>query len=253
MELMAPVLYQTGYQSLLPQPLPSAHVNYKVYSKFTMGACMSRPLVQRDTFEMNGNTPLQPFKTYISITDHSEAISKRMIFWETQPSYSVYPVNKGRIEIWQTIRLACEAEDLETAQAIVDSAKIKIPTGRFTDGCFDELGNHYIIPDYCVGVIDKPKPSTLRKSVADLQVEEEGILDEANAFKLKLRLSSGNDIEFTVSKNFTISQLQMLIKKQPNWSSKSFMILHFGKTLLPTSTLEEALIDGRTIVQVFLK
>ena len=57
------------------------------------------------------------------------------------------------MEIWQTIRLACEADDLLTAQAIIDSAQIKIPTGKFTDGCFDELGNHYVIPDYCIGPI----------------------------------------------------------------------------------------------------
>ena len=62
--------------------------------------------------------------------------------------------NKGRVEIWQTLKLACEADDLGTAQAIIDSANIKVPTGKFTDGCFDELGNHYVIPSYCIGVIE---------------------------------------------------------------------------------------------------
>ncbi|KAJ3077933.1 hypothetical protein HK102_004853 [Quaeritorhiza haematococci] len=70
--------------------------------------------------------------------------SQRDEFWDTQPSYS------GRQEIWMALRLACEAATQEDAQAIIDSANITIPTGNLTEGCYDELGNHYVIPIFCI-------------------------------------------------------------------------------------------------------
>ncbi|KAI8814054.1 hypothetical protein BJ742DRAFT_786309 [Cladochytrium replicatum] len=94
-----------------------------------------------------GNRPLRP-KDQLKWTapDNTTPLmlaSQREAFWDTQPTYS------GRREIWQALRAACEAESLEMAQVIIDSANIQIPTGNLADGCYDELGNHYIIPLFC--------------------------------------------------------------------------------------------------------
>ena len=48
------------------------------------------------------------------------------------------------------MKAICESEELELAQVIADSAGISIPTGKLTDGCYDELGNQYILPNYCL-------------------------------------------------------------------------------------------------------
>ncbi|KAJ1962971.1 hypothetical protein IWQ62_003364 [Dispira parvispora] len=69
---------------------------------------------------------------------------ERLAFWDTAPTYG------GRAEIWQALKLAIEADTRALAQAIVDSVQISIPTGRLTDGCFDELGNYYLVPIYCL-------------------------------------------------------------------------------------------------------
>ena len=47
---------------------------------------------------------------------------------------------------------ACEAQNFQLAQAIIDSANIILPNGLLND-CYDELGNRYQLPIY---VIAKP-------------------------------------------------------------------------------------------------
>lgn len=66
-------------------------------------------------------------------TTMQQLCEKRAAFWDTQPTYS------GRLEVWQALRLAAETTSLETAQAIVDSAGIVVPSGKLTDGCYDDL------------------------------------------------------------------------------------------------------------------
>ncbi len=44
-------------------------------------------------------------------------------FWDTAPSF------EGRKEIWDALRAACESADFEFAQAVIESARIKLPTG----------------------------------------------------------------------------------------------------------------------------
>lgn len=57
--------------------------------------------------------------------------------------------SQGRREIWDALRAACSADDVEMAQAIVDSANVILPTGQLTEA-YDELGNKYTIPLFCI-------------------------------------------------------------------------------------------------------
>lgn len=107
--------------------------------------------------------------------------SKRDEFWDTAPAF------EGRKEIWDALKaaaVALECNDHELAQAIVDGASITLPHGE--DGkhkdhkktgspcsllvdvnvslvwflphsspgtlteCYDELGNRYQLPVYCL-------------------------------------------------------------------------------------------------------
>ncbi|CAG8513818.1 12768_t:CDS:2 [Ambispora leptoticha] len=120
-----------------------------------MGCCSSRAIFDDAVREGTADNPVprggnKPF-TKKGVTWTSETpIRQRQLkvqrdaFWDTAPSY------EGRLEIWQALRCACESEDLTLAQAIIDSANITIPTGNLTDGCYDELGNRYVIPAYCI-------------------------------------------------------------------------------------------------------
>jgi len=95
-----------------------------------------------------GNKKLVPVSTYEWKSDNpvtkEDIIKRREEFWLTSPNYD------GRQEIWQALKAICETDSLELAQAIADSAGIAVPTGKLTDGCYDELGNQYIVPNFCL-------------------------------------------------------------------------------------------------------
>ena len=70
---------------------------------------------------------------------------QRTEFWETAPQYD------GLVETWNSLRVAVELShqnDLATAQAVLDSAGIIIPTGDIGMGCYDERGNEFVIPEF---------------------------------------------------------------------------------------------------------
>ncbi|KAJ1740548.1 hypothetical protein LPJ79_003944 [Coemansia sp. RSA 1821] len=69
---------------------------------------------------------------------------KRTEFWETAPAF------EGRTEIWLGLRMACESDDMQLAQAIIESLNVVVPNGRIADGVYDERGACYEIPQYCL-------------------------------------------------------------------------------------------------------
>ncbi|KAJ2848625.1 Ubiquitin domain-containing protein 1 [Coemansia brasiliensis] len=69
---------------------------------------------------------------------------KRAEFWETAPAF------EGRVEIWLGLRMACESDDMQLAQAIIESLNVVVPNGRIVDGVYDERGACYEIPQYCL-------------------------------------------------------------------------------------------------------
>ena len=70
---------------------------------------------------------------------------QRTEFWETAPQYD------GLVETWNSLRVAVELshqDDLPTAQAVLDSAGITIPSGDLGLGCYDERGHRFVIPEF---------------------------------------------------------------------------------------------------------
>ncbi|KAI8061269.1 hypothetical protein BDF21DRAFT_455646 [Thamnidium elegans] len=128
-----------------------------------MGCCSSSPVDQDflTTSQDNYDTvtiPLpvsyynksRPFKrsglmwtsdTPMSVTDLEQ---KRLTYWESAPIYG------GRIEIWQALQVAFSETDVIMARSILEAANVLLPTGNPCEGCFDELGNDYNIPIYCI-------------------------------------------------------------------------------------------------------
>lgn len=59
----------------------------------------------------------------------------------------------GRPEIWGALQNVCElvrGGDVATGQGILDAAGITLPTGNLPDGCYDEVGNLYRLPELVV-------------------------------------------------------------------------------------------------------
>ncbi|KAI9029925.1 hypothetical protein CLU79DRAFT_413630 [Phycomyces nitens] len=110
-----------------------------------MGCCASR-----STDDPHTATKGKPFKRAQLSWVAEEPITRaqldrqRTAFWETAPSY------EGRREIWQALQAACSTPDIHLARSILDAANVTLPTGNPAEGCFDELGNRYEIPLYCL-------------------------------------------------------------------------------------------------------
>jgi Ubiquitin-binding domain len=115
---------------------------------------------------------------------------QRTEFWETAAQYD------GLVATWNTLRVAVELShqnDLPTAQAVLDSAGITIPTGDLGFGCYDELGHRFVIPEYVLSeplnILDdevQPKPRH-SSSTAVMKREFEGpepVSDAENSYKV---------------------------------------------------------------------
>lgn len=59
----------------------------------------------------------------------------------------------GRQEIWGALKTCTELlrdGELETAQGILEAAGVTLPTGNLVDGCYDEQGNLYRLPEVAI-------------------------------------------------------------------------------------------------------
>lgn len=91
------------------------------------------------------NTPLElplPWRSTDRTWTHAQLDRERAEFFETRVT--------GRPEIWGALKNVCELlreGELATAQGILEAAGITMPTGALTDGCYDEAGNLYRLPE----------------------------------------------------------------------------------------------------------
>uniref|UniRef100_A0A8C4QU32 Ubiquitin domain containing 2 n=1 Tax=Eptatretus burgeri TaxID=7764 RepID=A0A8C4QU32_EPTBU len=176
--------------------------------------------------------------------------SKRDEFWDTAPAFD------GHAEIWDALKAvtsAFEHQDLELAQAILDCANISLPHGSLTE-CYDELGNLYCLPIYCL-----VSPLNL---VDSTDVLEAG-LDDVYELHLRLCLSpNGKDVQLLVQRSDTVLQAKRRLQAQeaavcmrkcdilePGHQLWFFL----GQLLLDRMHLDDVYIPQDFIVQVVLK
>jgi len=200
--------------------------------------------------------PLKPerprWKSDIPLTQ-GQLRSKRDEFWDTAPAF------EGRKEIWDALKaaaLALEQNDHALAQAIVDGASITLPYGTLTE-CYDELGNRYQLPAYCLS----PPTNIVKENGDDSQCEEGGLtgngdkppIDGGVELMLKLRLSTGEDVKVNVrSKDTVLSVKKLLCSLRPNLKLEHQRWYFAGKMLNDSMKLEEAKLKRGYVVQVII-
>ncbi|KAL4640210.1 ubiquitin domain-containing protein 1 [Arapaima gigas] len=171
--------------------------------------------------------------------------SKRDEFWDTAPAF------EGRKEIWDALKaaaVAIECNDHELAQAIVDGASITLPHGSLTE-CYDELGNRYQLPVYCLAppvnliserneedVAENPEPQTIPKK----------------EFQLKVRLSTGKDLRLSASMADTIGQLKKQLQAQEDIDAAHQRWFFSGKLLTDKTRLQDTKIQKDFVIQVIV-
>lgn len=199
----------------------------------------------------------RPFKRPGSWTSEGDITlgqlqSQRDAYWDTAPAY------EGRREIWNALRTVCELgpEDNTTAQAILDSVGISIPTGDLTDGCYDELGNRYVIPIFCI-----VEPSNLvevqNTTIAPIEVTS--VVHSTNSKIIKVRLSTtSKDVLINADvDNDTVKTLKSRIidaaKGEKDTSAFACRLVFKGFEMVDAKKLVDFDIQEGEVVQALLR
>ncbi|XP_065153593.1 ubiquitin domain-containing protein 1a [Paramisgurnus dabryanus] len=175
----------------------------------------------------------------------SQLCSKRDEFWDTAPAFD------GRKEIWDALKaaaVALECNDHELAQAIIDGANITLPHGSLME-CYDELGNRYQLPAYCLA-----PPVNLISECNDHNVSEHTELQEKKEteFELKVRLSTGKDIRLGASMANSIRQLKKQLEVQEDIDATCQRCFFSGKLLTDKTLLQDTKIQKDFVIQVII-
>ncbi|XP_071369576.1 ubiquitin domain-containing protein 1 [Centroberyx affinis] len=171
--------------------------------------------------------------------------SKRDEFWDTAPAF------EGRKEIWDALKaaaVALECNDHELAQAIVDGASITLPHGTLTE-CYDELGNRYQLPVYCLA---PPINLISERSDEDPSDSPEPPAAPKKEFQLKVRLSTGKDLRLSASMADTIGQLKKQLQAQEDIDSTHQRWFFSGKLLTDKTRLQDTKIQKDFVIQVIV-
>jgi hypothetical protein len=166
-------------------------------------------------------------------------VRERNEFFETRVT--------GRAEVWGALSVATEllrSGDTTTAQGIVDAAGITVPTGDLCDGCYDENGALYRLPEVIVmdpsNVVDAENDSATHRLSSETTTgigddvmsdgkvaaddsddvyededeverrrEEKGKEIERDLIRVKARLSDrgGPDLTIVIGKSYSVGAL----------------------------------------------
>ncbi|XP_032359164.1 ubiquitin domain-containing protein 1 [Etheostoma spectabile] len=172
--------------------------------------------------------------------------SKRDEFWDTAPAF------EGRKEIWDALKaaaVALEFNDHELAQAIVDGASITLPHGSLAE-CYDELGNRYQLPVYCLA---PPVNLISERSDDDPSDSPDTPVAPKKEFQLKVRLSTGTDLRLSASMGDTIGLLKKQLQAQEDIDSAHQRWFFSGKLLTDKTRLQDTKIQKDFVIQVIVK
>jgi len=192
---------------------------------------------------LSGDRPKWQSETAITM---GQLRSKRDEYWETQPAFD------GRREIWDALRAACETEDQALAQAIVDGANITLPTGSLADA-YDELGNHYVIPVYCISLPTNLIASDDENVTSD--GSKENIAEQASGedMLIKIRLSTQQkDIKMNVRTGETISSIKKRVQADHNFPPSKQRCFFAGKLLYDKLTIADTKISKGFVIQIII-
>lgn len=192
------------------------------------------------------NQPIRPYewRSKRRLWTRSQIDREREEFFDTRVS--------GRAEVWAALRTTLDLlreGDVATAQGIIDAAGITVPTGDLCEGCYDENGVLYRLPQCIVsdpdniaddsGAVgdtnDEAEDDDLDDGLSDHKVapgeseeeliaegvdrrREKGKMSERDMIKVHARLSDrgGPDVVVAVGKTQSVGVLARKIENEIN-------------------------------------
>lgn len=212
----------------------------------------------QQTVSIGKNQPLKherpKWKSDVPLTE-GQLRSKRDEFWDTAPAF------EGRKEIWDALKAAAyaaETNDYPLAQAIVDGASISLPNGTLMD-CYDELGNRYQLPVYCLCApinlveADEEFDSAREAGAESPSQESEPVNAGGEEIVIKLRLSTtGRDLRITVRTGETILNAKRRLQSLEGIDVYRQRWFFGGRLLGDKTKIEEAKLQTGFVVQVII-
>ncbi|KTW26327.1 hypothetical protein T552_02812 [Pneumocystis carinii B80] len=192
----------------------------------------------------------------------SNLIRRRKEFWETAASYG------GSLEIWNTLRLVLETipENLATAQMIINTAGIVLPTGDLIDGCYDQRGSYYFIPPYIfsepANLIsenpEQPNNDNLNSNIENEENEkinepQDSEIENEHASEIIVRLSdTSKDILIKIDSKDSIADMKQHVAKIAGIKKPMHLFL-LGKMLSDEKSLiDQGWKEGRVVQALIL-
>ncbi|KAJ6109201.1 hypothetical protein N7486_001435 [Penicillium sp. IBT 16267x] len=159
----------------------------------------------------------------------------------------------GRLEIWGALEIAIQllqSDDLAMAQGIIDAAGVTVPTGDLCEGCYDEQGVLYRLPQCIVsdpenmarGEGHSPASGSVREEDSDGKLatddasgdeliaaqdlerrrDEKGKTSERDLIRVLARLSDrdGPDLMMLVGKSQSVGFLARKIHQEAGLSNE---------------------------------
>ena len=125
--------------------------------------------------------------------------------------------------------------------------------------CYDELGNRYVIPDYCLSVPKNlvledrddfvpPKKDSQRRQDNDNDDDD----DDDHKFPLKLRLSTGKEIRMKFKETSTIAQVKRDLAEKEELDAGAMRLFFSGQLLVDKATIQSCKITKGYVVQVIV-
>lgn len=173
----------------------------------------------------------------------------------------------GRQEIWAALSAALSfmrADDYATAQSMIDAAGVTVPTGDLCEGCYDEQGVLYRLPQCIVSdpenmveddstsdypanddldIMSEDKLATDDASADELISEdterrrdEKGKASERDLIKVKARLSDreGPDYVLSVGKSHSVGFIARKVHEEAGVCCGSWNLVSIPLTCNPS-------------------
>ncbi|KAG1659352.1 Ubiquitin domain-containing protein 2 [Nymphon striatum] len=188
------------------------------------------------------------WKSDVPLTE-GQLRSKRDEFWDTAPAF------EGRKEIWDALKAAsyaAETCDYTLAQAIVNGASISLPNGTLTD-CYDELGNRYQLPVYCLSSAINMLEDTNDAIDATSKESSSNVGTAGAQVHIRVRISTDNsDLKITLRTLDTILFAKQHVHSIVGIEPSNQRWFFGGRLLYDKLTIEEAKIPAMCVVQVIV-
>ena len=120
---------------------------------------------------------------------------------------------------------------------------------------YDELGNHYSIPPYCLSRPTNFVSDTTATDSTTTDVRMNQILSKGgNPINVKIRLSNqSKDIKLTISSTDTVINVKKRLEEEYNVKSDKITMLFSGKILTDSTILGQLDIPKGFIIQAIVR